>query len=64
MVEDFKLVLGNRYFNYFFLFYVGRVRRGSCSGCLLWWQGYLWYAFKCGLSGEHAFWNRAGEEKS
>ena len=65
MIEDFKLVLEIRYFNYyFFLFYAARVRRGSHFGCLLWWQGYLWYAFRYGLSGERVFWNRAGKEKS
>ena len=64
MVKDFKLVLRIKYFNYFFLFCVGRVRRGNRSDCLLWWQGYLWYAFRYGLGGERAFWNKAGEEKS
>ena len=37
MIEDFKLVLRIKYFDYFFLFfffYVGKVRRSGHSGCL------------------------------
>ena len=52
----------------------GGVRRSDYLGCPLWWRGYLWYALKYGLYGEHAFrygfcgecafWNRAEEKKA
>ena len=64
MIEDFKLILEVRYFNYFFLFCVGRVKRSGHFGCLLWWQGYLWYAFGYRVGGENDFWNWAGDWKA
>ena len=65
-VKDGKLVLRVRHFNYLFFFFLfgGRMRRSDLSGCILQWQGYLWYAFWYRIGGESAFWDRTGGEKT
>ena len=68
MIKYFKLILRVRYFNYFFFFFFflcdGRIRKSGLSGCILWWQGYLCYAFWYKIGGKRAFWDRTGGEKT
>ena len=40
------------------------MRRSGLSSCRLWWQGYLWYAFRYGIGGKHTFWDQSGDEKT
>ena len=60
LIEDVELILGVEHFNYLFFFFFfflcdGRIRRSTLLDCMLWWQGFLWNAFRYGIGEKRAF---------